>query len=367
MNVEIDYDFDRIEINRKRLEAFEKFEKPDRIPLILGLEIRFFLYQRNVSFSDFFSSPENMVLHQVMNKKWRLENIKDDCQCQPVIEVFPDFQNTTTAGIFSDNITWHKDNPPRFSPILLKVSNIDKLTPIKDSIAVKKIKYAEKMKKIAQDYNVTINGRKIPVRVAPGYQEGVVTAAIDLAGENLLVWSLEYPQKVKKLCEIITEESIKFEKNIRKLTDYLLEGSGQSTDGAEMFSPHMFEEIFVPYLNDWYDEFGGARRIHHCGESEHLWEIYRDKVKFTHFDGFSYNCNRKKIREFLGNRVHLMGNINPFVFVKNGKEIINECRDVLENFGDLKGFVLMDGFNIPPEATAEKLNIVNDVLDDYSS
>lgn len=367
MKIDIDYDFEQIEINRKRLEAFEKFEKPDRIPLILGLEIRFFLYHRNVSFEEFFRSPENMIFHQVMNKKWRLEHIHDNCLCLPCIDVFPDFQNTTTAGIFSDNIIWHKDNPPRFFPVLNKVSDIDKLKPLKDCVAGKKIKYAVKMKKIAEGYDITINSKKIPVRVVPGYQEGVVTAALDLAGENLLVWAVEHPQKVKKLCEIITEESIKFEKSIRKLTDFPMESSGQSTDGAEMFSPQMFDEIFVPYLNSWYEEFGGARHIHHCGESEHLWEIYRDKVKFTHFDGFSYNCNRKRLREFLGNKVHLMGNIDPFVFVKSLKEIKDECRDVLNNFGELRGFVLMDGFNIPPDALPEKLNIVNEVLDEYYS
>jgi len=365
VKIKINYDPEKAEKSQKRFEDFENFKKPDRIPVVLGLDLRYYTTRRGISFTEFFQSPENMVYHQLINYKWRLEHLKEDWLHTPYIEVYPDFQNTTTAGIFSNNIIWPEDKPPRLFPILRNINDIDKLKPIKDSIAEKKIRYALKMQEIIKKYRVELNGKEFPLKLGTGFQEGVVTAAIDLAGENLLYWCVKYPEKVKKLCEIITEGSIKYERKMREIAGLQNRGSGQSTDGAEMFSPAMFEEIFVPYMKYWFQEFGGDRHIHHCGDSEHLWSIYKDKIKFTHFDGFSYNCNRKRLKNLMGNKVHLMGNINPFVFLKSANKIREECIDVLNNFGKLKGFVMMDGYNIPPEADPDKLNIVYDTVTQF--
>jgi hypothetical protein len=61
--VDIRYPADEIVRNRRRLESTYRFEFFDRVPVLLGIEVRYLLQARGISFSEYFSDPHTQLIH----------------------------------------------------------------------------------------------------------------------------------------------------------------------------------------------------------------------------------------------------------------------------------------------------------------
>ncbi|MBM4050967.1 MAG: hypothetical protein FJ279_38210, partial [Planctomycetes bacterium] len=95
--IDIRYPKEAMAKSRERMAAHQEFRYVDRVPVVAGISARYTLQQRGVGFREFFSSPEAQVYHQLMNLKWRLENLREDFLLSPVVNVVPDFQNVVPA------------------------------------------------------------------------------------------------------------------------------------------------------------------------------------------------------------------------------------------------------------------------------
>ena len=85
--VDIRYPSSEMELSKKRLEAVYRFEYLDGVPVLLGIEARYILHERGVTFAEYFSSAKTQLIHQIENIKWRIEHIPDDWFTKPKIEI----------------------------------------------------------------------------------------------------------------------------------------------------------------------------------------------------------------------------------------------------------------------------------------
>ncbi len=66
--------------NRARLAAARRFEHADRVPVLANENQWYVLDQRGVPAGQYVASPRENLLQQLLNCKWRLENLRDDLQ-----------------------------------------------------------------------------------------------------------------------------------------------------------------------------------------------------------------------------------------------------------------------------------------------
>ena len=77
-SIELSYPEDKMQTGRERMKAHAQFKYFDRVPVVLGVSLRYILRERGIGYDEYFSSPESEIYHQLMNRKWRLEHICDD-------------------------------------------------------------------------------------------------------------------------------------------------------------------------------------------------------------------------------------------------------------------------------------------------
>lgn len=367
--IEIKCDAKKREKSKLRLAAFENQKYIDRVPVMFGVEARYLLDERGVGFLEYFETPENNFYHQLMNFKWRMEHIEDDFLGSNQINIFPDFQNTSTASLFNEScIEWSDTETPRIIPFINDIEDLRslKVPDMNSGMALRRKNYIKKFKELAKDTIVTVNGENIPINIMMGWQESMFTGALAMLGENLLSWLLEYPDEMKEFFDMMTDTCILYEKEMMKLTEEKRDGSDTILDGAEMISPVLFKEFIVPYYNKFYAAFKGRRRgTHNCGNILHLLPLIRDELKITYFNGFGYVIPAEKMAEIAGNSFRYSGGINPMtIWSGSNDEVENEVRSYVKALGPYESYMVCDGYNIAPKTKIERLNGIVKLLDD---
>jgi uroporphyrinogen-III decarboxylase len=137
-------------------------------------------------------------------------------------------------------------------------------------------------------------------------------------------------------------------------------------DLAVSLSASKFREFALPYDQKMRFHFDGWIRLHMCGKTDHLLEMFRDDLKINEFQGFGYQVNLDKVAEIMGARVVLIGNVNPMLIHSGTPEQIREAtRQVIEKLGAYRGLIIQDGSNIPPETPLENINAMTEAAELY--
>jgi hypothetical protein len=204
--IHIDYSSLQIDISRRRMEALQQFEVRDRVPVLLGVTNQYLLPQLEMGFLEFFDDPERHLYYQLLGWQWLLENLGDDRLIEEELEVIPNFDNTTTAGLFDmQHILWRDEVPPTFVPWLETVRDVVRLRlpNSTDNMGGQKLSYIEEMQFLVNKFHVWLQGEPILLRVGPGWQEGPFTAALAMAGEQVFDWAEEEPNALHDLLAMI--------------------------------------------------------------------------------------------------------------------------------------------------------------------
>jgi hypothetical protein len=103
-----------------------------------------------------------------------------------------------------------------------------------------------------------------------------------LAGSNLFLYLIDFPDIIKQLLKLITETYIFFMQEWNKIIKpqpytvhwgMLMKGNVMlRDDSAVNLSPQMVEEFVLPYDQIIMDKFGGGA-IHFCGKGDHFIEV----------------------------------------------------------------------------------------------
>ena len=365
--IELNYSEEQMQISRDRMKAHAQFRYSDRAPVVCGVSLRYILRERGVGYDEYFSSPESEVCHQLMNRKWRLENICDDAVQGPGVGVSPDF-STTRGAMFDVDIYWSDTEIPKTIPILHTVEDVKRLKvpPPTNGLCGKKIRWYHEMKEIVKEFDVTFNGKPTQVNVGIGGEGGPLPIAMSLAGENLYLWAAGAPDVLHELMEKSTQAFMDYENYIRELAGRPKQGCGMGCDGGEMFSPEDFYEFVAPYYSKVYEKFPGSRGLHMCGKIDHLLDIIRDDMKVSSLNGFGDPVNRRLLAEKLGGRVYMSGGVNTALLLDGTKEQVQEdCMDALRTLAPSGGYILQDGNNVPPGTSLENLNILMECAETF--
>jgi uroporphyrinogen decarboxylase len=367
LKVEMSYSEDRMKANRERMKAHSQFKYFDRVPVIIGVSLRYFLRERKVGYNEYFSSPLSQVYHQLMNRKWFLENMDDDSVQGSGVSVSPDF-STIRGAMFDVDVNWSDTEIPKTLPILHDVDDVKhlKIPHPTNGLCGKKIEWYQQMKEIVKEAEVMFNGKPVQVHVGIGGEGGPLPIALSLAGKNLFLWAGEAPEIVHELMEKTTQAFIDYENYIRSLTGSSKQGCGMGCDGGEMFSLKHFAEFVLPYYNRVYEGFPGHRGLHMCGKIDHLLSILRDEMKIKSLDGFGDPVNKKLLAEKFAGRVYMSGGVNIALLLHGTKEQIRgDCMNALQTLSSHGGYILQDGNNVPPDTPLENIRILIECAESY--
>lgn len=187
---------------------------------------------------------------------------------------------------------------------------------------------------------------------------GPFTTAAALYPVDLLTRDLiKNKSWVHELLEICTQAGLKFIDEIlkRKSLPIIVEPIGSGS----LVSPVHFKEFVAPYLKRLTDHVhkngGGLPAVLHiCGKTTRNWSAMLE----AEFDIWSLdNVDLGQAKSMVGHRVVLVGNVNPANLLKNTPEEIDaEAKSVCEKMGDLKGFILGSGCEVPINTPPENVD-----------
>lgn len=345
------------------MTAADSLGRPDRVPVLAGDNQYMLLAARGRTFGQYIRSPEDNLREQVLNRKWRIENLRDD---QPIptqcLSFRPDL-GTLRGTEFPMEIRWQEDGPPKCVHPLRELEDIDRLLakglpPPDGALHAKYIDWWRAMGRAAENLDVRLNGQPLRIEVTLAHGGGPIPAAFALAGENLFLWIMEDPDRVEGLMDVVTESHI----NCIRFFDELAGTKGRTTtwmgaDTAEMLSPDQFRRFVVPYyLRVWQKYSGPRRALHMCGRNDHLLEILRDDLRITHNDGFGSVVDRHKLADAMAGRVVLHGGPEPRLIGTGPKEaIISECLSYIRVVGREGGYILSPGGGAVPGTPPEHI------------
>ena len=194
----------------ERIRGTHAFEATDRVPAIADIQQMTALGARGCPFGQYVRGPRDNLREQILNRKWRIENVRDD---QPIdterIALTPDLG--CLRGVeFEMDVRWQRDQPPKCVHPLTRPEEIDELE-VPDpagGLNGRRIAWYEAMRDMADDFDVRLNGRRLELEVTLSHGGGPVPSAFALAGANLMMWTALEPARTHRLMRIATDSHL---------------------------------------------------------------------------------------------------------------------------------------------------------------
>ncbi|MDP7254554.1 MAG: uroporphyrinogen decarboxylase family protein [Planctomycetota bacterium] len=366
--IELRYPEQKIEENRRLRAPVPRFEYEERVPVIFGVGTRFVLHERGVGFLEYFSDPKTHLRHQLLNQKWKLENMPGDWVTGKGVSVSPDFQHAPQAGSFEVEVDWRDDVPPKVTPPIQNPEDVESLEvpDVRAGMFGRVVEWYEDMCDAANEFEVTFNGDRVPVGVSFGVAGAPFPKAMALAQTNLLQWTAECPEAVHHLMDRVTESHIRCERYRRERLGLPMKNTGGGCDGGEMLSPDMFREFVSPYHLRLYEAFPGSRGLHMCGRIDHLLEILAVEWRINSLTGFGDCTDKHQLAAAMGGHVTMNGGVDINVLLRGTpSEVKAEALRNLDVFAPCRGYMLCDGYNLPPGTPIENLEAMVEASIEY--
>jgi uroporphyrinogen decarboxylase len=160
-----------------------------------------------------------------------------------------------------------------------------------------------------------------------------------------------WPDKVHKLCDVTTDYVIEQLKQLEEVMGKITKLS--IADHCTTFmSWEKAQEFWVPYVRRVNEAFSGAIHIYHNeGQIIHLVDLITE----AGFDAYQVGpeTDLMKVREVVGDRLALFGNIDPVYTLPSGSPVDVEkaCKYAIVKGGARGGFILSTGGG-PPRSGA---------------
>jgi uroporphyrinogen-III decarboxylase len=307
---------------------------------------------RGVTFSEFVASPRDHLREQILNFKWRVENIRDD---QPIeierLTSAPDF-GALRGTEFPMEIEWQTDQPPKTKHLLTAPEQIDDLALPDPSggLNAQKIAFYREMKDAVDDFDVRLNGKPLQVRASLGQPGGPIPSAFALCGPNLFLWLKTDPERVRRLMDLVTRSH---QQCVALFDEIAGENPRHSlwlgADSGEMMSARDFRAFAAPYYNRLWEQAEPPRVFHMCGKINHLLDVIRDDLQVERVEGFGFPTSRDLIAEKWAGRLVMRGGPHPMLIHAGPPDAIRaECAAYIRTVGRRGGYILSEGFGLMP-------------------
>jgi hypothetical protein len=370
--INIDYPLEKMELSRRRMEAWRSFRYIDRVPVNYCVVARFFAPLFGLRYIDFFKDAETEYNWLLKFAKYQIENIPSDFCTAPVISIHPYFDNAVPPSGQGAEVGWTEDNPIRAIPTIHTVEAMDQFEIARPDAGLRgtTIEWWQRMRELISETRVTFSHHEGKVDIAPLALGGLSPhmLAIDLVGEDFYWWMLEYPEKCHRFLTKITQGEIDAEELARQV-DPRPRGNifSLAEDSAQVMSAKLFKEFCVPYSNILFERFGpGGRTVHMCGNSTHLHEILKKDMKMTQFDIFGYLVPPEVAAANLGGNTLLWGNINPMLMLEGAPQEVKQAAwHCIEAMGPGGGFMLGDGANVCPGTPLQSFQAIMEAAEEF--
>ena len=194
----IEYSPKRMQANKARWQALVNFKYIDRVPVLLGVFVRYLLPVFGIGYDEYMKDAKTQYYWQLQFAKWAAENIPDDRFQNSNIIVSPHFENVLDVSAFGAKIIWSDSQPPRARPIISSIEDVERLKIPHPTAGLwgKRLKWWQQMKELTRETVVYLNKKPISVKVAPLSTGcyGPHMIACDLVGDKFYWWMLEYPK-----------------------------------------------------------------------------------------------------------------------------------------------------------------------------
>jgi len=369
--LDIDYPAEKMEQNRRRMEAAAGFGYADRVPVGFCLVPRYFTPVFGIPYSAIFASAEEQCYWQLQFAKYRIENIPEDIVCTgPAVSVGPYFDNVLDSAAFGAEVVWPENETLHSRPTIRTVEALARLEAPEPGSGLwgQARDWWLQMRDLARETTVTFNGAEGHADVSPLGISGLSPhmIAVDLVGVDFYWWQIEYPDECHAFLAKITDGLIAAQRYFMEIDPRPRGGLGLAEDTAQAMSAAQFREFCVPYARKLFDTFPGVRGVHMCGQSAHPHQSLLEDLHITSFDLFGYLVEPDVAARNLGGRVHLWGNIDPMLMLKGTKEQVRQTAvHALEALAPCGGYRLGDGANVCPGTPVENLAAVTEAAEEY--
>lgn len=168
-------------------------------------------------------------------------------------------------------------------------------------------------------------------------------------------------QSLKRLMDLTTEALIAFARACLDAGAHLVQ-AGDSLASLDMISPAAYrkwawpaERRFFETINPLAEHDGAATLLHICGNMTPVLESMAGTG--AHILELDHKVNLKTAKERVGQRVCLMGNLDPVELLWRGtpSAVTLAARQALADAGEDGGFILGSGCEVPVAAPPENL------------
>lgn len=375
--IEINVPIEEIYAREERITKTKSFETTDRVPVVPAINYRFLLPAIGVRFQDYYNDPEVMLRSQILGQKWLMENVKTDAYSITGAWVggWTDFQNATEASAMGCEVIFPDDDIPvvredgwiRDEKDLHRLESMD---TVNNGLNARQILFRSAMMKIAEKYPVRFQGGPV---FYPGENpalthtsNGPFTNAAYLMGSNEAFTAiLERPDFMRELLRIIVDKTIAW-------LDFCWSEEGLESrdfawtdDLAAYLSAESWIDVLLPFNQRLREHFEWAS-MHMCGHTNHLLELFTNKLKINEYQGFGWQVDLDKIADIMGGKVVLLGNVNPLIISDGSPEEVKlATRQVIEKLAPCKGLIIQDGNNIAPGSPLENINGMMEAAEEF--
>jgi len=375
-SIEIDYPVERMERNRRRIEARWRFEYVDRVPVGFCLAPRYFAPLFGMRYSDFFADAETQFYWQLQFAKRRIEQVPEDAFCAgPAIHVGPYFDNVVEADAMGAEVIWPENETLQSRPTIHTVEEMERFEIPAPTCGLwgRMAEWWRAMRELADETKLTFNGQEGRVAMNPLGISGMGPhmTAVDLVGTDFYWWQVEYPEACHRFLDKITTAMLQADAYFRTIDPRPRGGLALAEDTAQIMSAAAFREFCAPYDARLYDTLGSdqpwGRGMHMCGDSAHLHQALVEDLRITSMDLFGYRVPPGVAAKNLGEKgVALWGNINPML-MRTGShaEVKAEALAALSAMAPCGGVMLGDGANVCPGTPLENLAALTEAAEEY--
>ncbi len=358
--------FDFAEHNAEQAALWADFNagRPtSRIPVILGTNSRYFLFNDNANpgclgFKEYSEDPDLMFDTQLKNQRWSKFNLLQDAELglPERWTIGVDFQNYYEAGWFGCGVHYFDgqvpDTLPDFADVPERVMEHGLPDPF-GGLMARGFEYWEHFKaRAAQEKYLD---RPISVNVPFLGTDGPMTVACNLFGAGFVCETMaDDPERLHRLLTFLTEATIERMIAWRRAAGFPVpqKDFGFADDSVALISTAMYREHVLPHhrrLCEALSVPGCPRGVHLCGDATRHFQTMVEELDIKTFDtGFPVDF--QALRRDLGRDVRLQGGPHvDFLLRSTPEQVSEEVRRIL-NSGVLEGgrFLLREGNNLAP-------------------
>jgi uroporphyrinogen decarboxylase len=288
-------------LQRFKIEA--TLGKPDQVPVMPFATGHYLAWFGGLDQKDYWTDPIKRLKVQL-----KFQNEFPEVMLYPGI--WPDYGTAVEPSAFGVKIDWPQNSPAMIHPIDTK--NIEEpADPWKDGL----------MPKALEDYEYILKNMPSHYKETYEYLDGwaISLGPIDIAalsvGYNVLFDKFYTdPKEVHRLLKITTETVLRYVKAQEKiggrLKRYII-----ADDSSGLMSLQHFKEFVVPSMKKIFTTFSYAIGIFHCdSNTSHLLESIPE-IGMDIFN-FGPEVNIKEIKDKIGDKICLFGNIPPISIPK---------------------------------------------------